>query len=737
MGWAAFAQTPIPPGQNTPFRFAARSVPQLLNGPNGFRFTLPENTVYAVVRLHTITPETNIHLLVQRGVDVAGTANEPVFGGRDESLNPNKQVQIGLDSDLAIGSDQPYFVALRAPESAAPLAGVLRLEVRTLTSGGTRVEFSGIQEIMLAGQPDGTQHNGASAPMNSPAEPVPVRPGQGIRFQAVGNSFENYGGKQAGPEGDGDTFGGGAGGDFGLSSVSCPPGAVVGVFAGPAINRNLGGQILPLDFGSEIREREVLRPELQQMFFVGSGLNSEGKPRTYVVPAGATRLYLGRSRTSPTGTGRTLVRVEALEASAVPATVPANPVRVGAATFLSLAGAEAGARDGSNGSAPMHSPAQVAINLVAGQALIFRASGEASEGCTGSVNGPAGSSRRDCSAPNSRGISGYETRTGALIGVFLGATVNRNQSPASVDYTGALANVTPLRPALQQTFLIGDGRTEEGADRRVIVPAGATRLFVAHARGDENQRGSFVVAVAAEAAERPMYTKASIVNGGSFAAGALSPGAIVSIFGQNLGQQAAAASVPLPRTLGGTQVFFDTIPAPLYVVTPGQLNAQVPWELGSAKSAIVTVVRNGVPGVPVEVDLAPYQPGLFAAANIGAILVNSRTGGLVTPQAPARPGDVLVGYATGLGLTAANPQTGEPDAGSPLATTASPTRMVLTGPAGEREVTPLYAGLAPGFIGVYQINFAVPEGLGTGTVKMRLDSVPFGGSPEAEFAVSQ
>jgi len=320
--------------------------------------------------------------------------------------------------------------------------------------------------------------------------------------------------------------------------------------------------------------------------------------------------------------------------------------------------------------------------------------------------------------------------------VFLGATVNRNEAPASIDYTGAIANVTPLRPALQQTFLIGDGKTADGADRRVIVPAGATRLFVAHARGDENQRGSFVVAVAAEAAERPMYTKASIVNGGSFAAGALSPGAIVSIFGQNLGQQAAAASVPLPRTLGGTQVFFDTIPAPLYVVTPGQLNVQVPWELGSAKSAIVTIVRNGVPGVPVEVDLAPYQPGLFAAANIGAILVNSRTGRIVTPQEPTRAGDVLVGYATGLGLTAANPQTGEPDAGSPLATTASPTRMVLNGPAGEREVTPLYAGLAPGFIGVYQINFAVPSGLGTGTVKVRLDSVPFGGSPEAEFAVS-
>ncbi len=231
--------------------------------------------------------------------------------------------------------------------------------------------------------------------------------------------------------------------------------------------------------------------------------------------------------------------------------------------------------------------------------------------------------------------------------------------------------------------------------------------------------------------------KLDIVNAASFVAGPISPGSIVSIFGQNLGRQASAATVPLPRSLGGTQVFFDTIPAPLYIVTPGQLNAQVPWELGAAKSALLTVVRDGVAGPPTEIELAPYQPALFTAANIGAILVNSRTGALVTPQAPARGGDVLVGYATGLGLVSANPETGEIDPGSPLATAAASTTVVLTGPTVERDVTPLFAGLAPGFIGVFQINFVLPSGLGAGTVKIRLQSVPFGASNTAEFAFAQ
>jgi uncharacterized protein (TIGR03437 family) len=271
----------------------------------------------------------------------------------------------------------------------------------------------------------------------------------------------------------------------------------------------------------------------------------------------------------------------------------------------------------------------------------------------------------------------------------------------------------------------------------VVVPAGANRLYVSHARGNENQEGEFTVAVSAEVPNRPTYTKASIVNAASFGAGPISAGSIVSIFGSNLGAQASALTVPLPRTLGGTQVFFDTIPAPLYVVTPGQINVQLPWELGAATSAIVTVVRDGVPGPPTVIDLGTYQPGLFSAANNGAIAVNSRTGALVTPQDPARAGDLLVGYATGLGLTSGDPRTGEPDSGAPLANTAASTRILIAGPAGEREVTPSFAGLAPGLIGVFQLNFVLPGGLGTGTARLRLDSAPFGTSPAAEVAVTQ
>lgn len=729
------AQTALPIGENLPFAFAGRSVPQLFNGTNGFRFTLPANTVYAAVRLQAITASTDIQLLVRRGQDIAGTAAQPVSDDRDVSTRRNKRVQVGYDSQLPIASDQPYFVALRASESTDTIAGTLSLDVQTLSPGGTVVEFSGIADLRLAGQPDGVSiGNGALAPLNSPPPPIAVTGGQGIRFQSVGNSTESWSGRPTGPEGEGYDPNSDIG-VFGLSAFQGPPGGVVGVFLGPTVNAGLAGQILPVQFASDTRERLVLRPRIQQVFFIGSGLNSDGLAKTFVAPAGATRLYLGRARTVPTGTGHTTVRVEVIGASAVPPVAPANPLRLSATTRIFLAGAPDNTQSGSNASAPVHTPPQVAVNLVPGQALIFRASGSVSDGCSGRFHGPSGADGdQTCSVPAERDISGFNAKAGALIGVFLGqASAPR---PDGIDYTGGVASVSTLRPLLQQVFLIGDGRTADGSDRRVIVPTGATRLFISHAGGDENQVGSFTVSVSAETPGRPAYSKASVVNGASFSEGAVSVGSIVSIFGQNLGKESSAGAVPLPKSLGGTQVYFDSIPAPLYFVTPGQINAQVPWELGAVTSALLTIVRDGAAGTAVEVDLAGYQPGLFSAATIGAILVNSRTGALVSPQAPARAGDVLVGYATGLGLTAAHPLTGEIDPGSPLATAALTTKVVLTGPSGEKEATPFYAGLAPGFVGVFQINFEVPSGLGTGTVRVRLQSVPFGASNTAEFALA-
>ena len=105
------------------------------------------------------------------------------------------------------------------------------------------------------------------------------------------------------------------------------------------------------------------------------------------------------------------------------------------------------------------------------------------------------------------------------------------------------------------------------------------------------------------------------MNTGSYASGGIAPGSIVSIFGANLASQALpASSVPLPTTLGDViSVTFNDVPAALYFVSPGQINAQVPWDVfadpGTSGSANV-VVTNGAwpPAAQQVINSAGLQP---------------------------------------------------------------------------------------------------------------------------------
>jgi uncharacterized protein (TIGR03437 family) len=110
------------------------------------------------------------------------------------------------------------------------------------------------------------------------------------------------------------------------------------------------------------------------------------------------------------------------------------------------------------------------------------------------------------------------------------------------------------------------------------------------------------------------------------------------------------------------------------------------------------------------VTLAPAAPGLFQldAHNVVATLVN---GSVLTSEAPAHPGDIVVLYATGLGATTPPAVYGQlPMAAAPLAAGAN-LKILLDGVAvADGAVT--YAGAAPGFAGLYQINLTLPETTG-------------------------
>lgn len=210
----------------------------------------------------------------------------------------------------------------------------------------------------------------------------------------------------------------------------------------------------------------------------------------------------------------------------------------------------------------------------------------------------------------------------------------------------------------------------------------------------------------------PKYTADSIVHGATFAKGPFAPNTFISIFGENLAWSTRAVSAAnleantLPIALGGVQVLIGPTHGYLVFVSPGQINALVDSRLTPGTYA-VRVLRDAVAGPPANIQIGETAPGLFAVAD-GFPVVTRPDGSLVTVDNPARPGQIVILWATGLGSTNPTPRPGElPRGAAPLQRMAE-FQVTLNGtpvPAGNV----LYAGVAPGFAGLYQINLLLPE----------------------------
>ena len=197
----------------------------------------------------------------------------------------------------------------------------------------------------------------------------------------------------------------------------------------------------------------------------------------------------------------------------------------------------------------------------------------------------------------------------------------------------------------------------------------------------------------------------TVVNGASFLADAgVSPGMVAVLFGSELAETAASAPPgTLPTLLRNTQVLVNGVAAPLLYVSPTQINFQVPLEI-SGSTAQMVVVSNGVQGPTTVVGLTRETPGIFTIPETGTGAVLNEDSTLNSAGNPARAGSVVQIFATGLGAVSPLVPAGQPAAISPLSETVT-TPVVLIGgiPA---EVS--YSGLAPGTVGVYQINARIP-----------------------------
>jgi uncharacterized protein (TIGR03437 family) len=213
----------------------------------------------------------------------------------------------------------------------------------------------------------------------------------------------------------------------------------------------------------------------------------------------------------------------------------------------------------------------------------------------------------------------------------------------------------------------------------------------------------------------PSYSTAGIVHIGNYAGGPFAPSSILAVFGTNLArssQSLVAADIKggrLPLELNYTRVYVDNLAVPLFFVSETQVNFMLPARV-EFKQVVVRVVREGQSGPEISIPIVDAAPALFVTA-AGYAIATHGDNSLVAPETPARAGEEIVIWATGLGRTSKSPETGEiPPYASGI---INPTALNVT--LGALTLEPAlikYAGLTPGSAGLYQINLVVPPNSG-------------------------
>jgi minor extracellular serine protease Vpr len=222
----------------------------------------------------------------------------------------------------------------------------------------------------------------------------------------------------------------------------------------------------------------------------------------------------------------------------------------------------------------------------------------------------------------------------------------------------------------------------------------------------------------------PAATTAGLVSAANPAPGsAVAPGSMASLYGTNLSSAKLLAGAPLPFLLGGTSMTVANSPAPLFYVSQLQVNFQVPWISIAKPTQFPLRITQGESFTTIEVTLTPYAPALFTTNGQGsgqASAIISNTTSLAAPSGafpgsrPAKKGEFVLLYCTGLGDVKNHPAAGAVSPSNPPATTVTtPTLMV-----GGASVPVSFSGLAPGFVGLYQVNFQIPNSAPSG------DAVP-------------
>ncbi len=207
----------------------------------------------------------------------------------------------------------------------------------------------------------------------------------------------------------------------------------------------------------------------------------------------------------------------------------------------------------------------------------------------------------------------------------------------------------------------------------------------------------------------PSYSAAGIVSTGSYAAGPFAPNSLITVFGAGLsiGPRGVTASDivgnKLPTELNSTHVYIDSFPVALFYVSETQINLLIPGKQALGKAEL-QVIREGQRGPVVTIDIAAAAPALFLSGDFA--IATHADNSVITPEKPARVGELIVLYAAGLGKAEIMPANGELTVS--LSTILGVLRVTVGGETVESKQV-LYSGLTPYSAGLYQVNFILPD----------------------------
>jgi uncharacterized protein (TIGR03437 family) len=207
----------------------------------------------------------------------------------------------------------------------------------------------------------------------------------------------------------------------------------------------------------------------------------------------------------------------------------------------------------------------------------------------------------------------------------------------------------------------------------------------------------------------------------------ISPGEFLTLVGTGLAPATNSVSAPFPNTLNGVQVLINEVAAPIYYVSPNQINVVVPYITAPASVAQIQVVNNAANSNLVTMFTGMTSAGVFTEPNGGiadaAALHPDYS--VITESSPAQINETVAVYLSGLGAVSPSVPDGSLAPGatagsSPANTTNTPTIYLTDQDGNLGTPTVTFSGLAPGLTGLYQIDFTIPTGLVAGDASLEV-----------------